>query len=308
MAGVTDGDFRRIVRRIGGVGVVAMEFVSARGLVAGERRWQEVTAFAPEERPLAMQIYGADAATMAAAAREVEALAPDLCDINMGCPANKILKNCAGAGLMRDLRAAEQIVRAVRRELSIPLTVKFRLGIDETSRNYLELARLCEANGVDAVVLHARTARQMFRGEARWEEIARLKEACRIPVIGNGDVRTAEDALRLFAATGCDGVMIGRGATRNPWLFRQIAARLAGGRVSEPTPGQRRDLILDHFRTVLAREPENRALHKLRTFTGLYALGLPGGQSLRRQIQSFGAPEELLAAVERFFAEHAAAA
>ena len=279
-----------------------MEFVSARGLVAGDRRWQEIMAFAEEERPLSIQIYGSDAATMAAAAREVEALQPDLCDINMGCPANKILKNCAGAGLMRDLRAAEEIIRAVRRELSVPLTVKFRLGIDDGSRNYLDLARICEDNGVDAVALHARTARQMFRGAAEWQAIARLKEACRIPVLGNGDVRSADDALALFAETGCDGVMIGRGATRNPWIFRQIAARLAGDHAAEPSPTDRRDLILAHFRTVLEREPESRALHKLRTFTGLYALGLPGGQQLRRQIHGLAAPEEFIGAVEEFFA------
>jgi tRNA-dihydrouridine synthase B len=227
MAGVTDCDFRLIVRRIGGVGVVSMEFISSRAIVSGNRKTRELMQFAEEERPLAIQIYGSDVATMREAALVVEELRPDICDINMGCPANKVLKGCAGAALMGDLDLAERIIKAVRGVLSIPLTVKFRLGLDDCRRNYLELGRICEANGVAAVAMHARTARQMYTGEADWSHLARLKESLSIPVIGNGDVREPEDALRLLAATGCDGVMVGRGATRNPWIFRQIAARMA---------------------------------------------------------------------------------
>src|SRR5262249_54509984 len=162
--------------------------------------------------------------------------------------ANKVLKGCAGAALMGDLHLAEDIVRSVRRAISIPLTVKFRLGLDERRRNYLDLGKLCEANGAAAVAMHARTARQMINGEADWRHLARLKETLSIPVIGNGDVRHPEDAQRLRATTGCDGVMIGRGATTNPWIFRQIAARLQGGAWTEPTLEDRRDLILGHFR------------------------------------------------------------
>src|SRR5436309_3580752 len=232
MAGVTDRDFRLIVRRIGGVGVVTMEFISSRAIVSGNDRTRELMYFSDEERPLSIQIYGSDAATMAEAARVVEELGADVCDINMGCPANKVLKGCAGAALMGDLGLAEEIVRSVRRVISIPLTVKFRLGLDDARRNYLDLGRICEANGVAAVAMHARTARQMFTGEADWSHLARLKETLAIPVIGNGDVRTPEDALRMMAETGCDGVMVGRGATTNPWLFRQIASRLSGGAIS----------------------------------------------------------------------------
>ena len=302
MAGVTDRDFRRIVRRIGGVGLVAMEFLSSKALLLGDRRVWRLTHFSPEERPLAIQIYGSDAATMAEAARVVEELGPDVCDINMGCPANTVLKGCAGAALMGDLRLAEEIIAAVRRTVSLPVTVKFRLGLDTDRRNYLELGRICEALGVAAVTMHARTARQGFRGEADWSELARLKEALSIPVIGNGDVTTAEDAVELMARTGCDGVMIGRGATRNPWIFRQIAARLSGGRVPEPSLDDRRRLILDHFRAVVEREDPLHALHKLRTFTGWYSHGLPGGQRLRRQIQQLADPEDFFEAIERFFA------
>jgi nifR3 family TIM-barrel protein len=302
MAGVTDRDFRLIVRRIGGVGLVSMEFVSSKAIVNGNRRTFELMHFAAEERPLAIQIYGSDAATMAEAARVVEELGADVCDINMGCPANKVLKGCAGAALMGDLGQAEEIVATVRRAISLPLTVKFRLGLDACRHNYLELGRICEANGVAAVAMHARTARQMFSGGADWSHIARLKEALAIPVIGNGDVETPEDALRMLRETGCDGVMVGRAATKNPWIFRQIEARLSGGRVAEPTLDDRRALVLAHFRLVAAREPSSYALHKLRKFTGWYTHGLPHGRRLRQAINQYPDVESFLAAVEEFFA------
>lgn len=300
MAGVTDRDFRLLVRRIGGVGVVAMEFISSKAIVNGNRRTRELMYFSPEERPLAIQIYGSDVATMREAARVVEELGADVCDINMGCPANKVLKGCAGAALMGNLQLAEEIVRAVQGVLTIPLTVKFRLGLDDGRRNYLDLGRLCEANGVAAVAMHARTARQMFTGEADWSHLAQLKQTLSIPVIGNGDVREPDDALRLMAETGCDGVMVGRGATKNPWLFRQIAARLAGGRLPEPTLAHRRDLILEHFRLVAEREPAANALHKLRKFTGWYTHGLPNGRKLRQAINNLPDVRTFMMTVEDF--------
>jgi nifR3 family TIM-barrel protein len=303
MAGVTDRDFRLIVRRIGGVGIVSMEFVSSRAIVDGNRKTRSLMEFDDEERPLSIQIYGSDAQTMREAALVVEELQPDLCDINMGCPANKVLKGCAGAALMGDLRQAERIIRAVRSVLTIPLTVKFRLGLDEARRNFVELGRVCEANGVAAVAMHARTARQMFAGAAEWGEIARLKETLSIPVLGNGDIREPEDAERMVRETGCDGLMIGRGATRNPWIFRQVQAHLSGGSMPEPTLEDRRDLILDHFRLVAEREPDSFALHKLRKFTGWYTHGLPNGKRLRQQIQQLRTVASFLEAVELFFAE-----
>ena len=301
MAGVTDRDFRLIVRRIGGVGVVSMEFVNARLLAADHRRTWDLVCFVDEERPLAMQVYGSDAATIAEAARIVEGLGADLVDVNMGCPANKVLKNCAGAALMGDLRLAREIVRQVCRAVSIPVTVKFRLGLDDRRRNHVELGRVCQGEGAAAVTVHGRTARQLFTGRADWGEIARLKEALEIPVIGNGDVATADDAVRMFRQTGCDAVMVGRGATRNPWIFRQIAARLSGGRVAEPTLDDRRRLVLDHFRAVVEREDAVRALHKLRSFTNRYSRGVPGGQHLRRRIQDLGTADEFFDLWERHF-------
>ena len=301
MAGVTDRDFRLIVRRIGGVGLVTMEFISSKAIVKGHHKVFELMHFCEEERPLSIQIYGSDPATMAEAARVVEEMGADVCDINMGCPANKVLKGCAGAALMGDLELAESIVAAVRKAITIPLTVKFRLGLDGCRQNYLELGRVCEANGAAAVALHARTARQMFSGQADWSHLAELKAAIQIPVIGNGDVNTPEDALRMLAATGCDGVMIGRAATKNPWLFRQIEARLSGGAVPEPSLADRRDLILEHFRMVAERENSTFALHKLRKFTGWYTHGLPHGKRLRLAINQLPDVASFLARVEEFF-------
>jgi tRNA-dihydrouridine synthase B len=308
MAGLTDRHFRLLVRRIGGVGLVAMEFVSARGIVRGERLARQIMVFTQEERPLAIQIYGSDPHTMAEAARIVEASGADLCDINMGCPANKVLKGCRGAALMGDLDLAERIVASVRAAISIPLTVKFRLGLDERRCNFLELGRRCEAVGADAVTMHGRTARQMYRGKADWSQIRRLKQALSIPVIGNGDVTEPQHALDLLANSGCDGVMIGRGATRNPWLFRQIAARLHSRRGGageayepEPTLGDRRDLILHHFATLIREEGPGAAGHKLRVFTKWYSYGLPHGARLRRQIGDLRHADDFPAAVERHF-------
>jgi nifR3 family TIM-barrel protein len=301
MAGVTDRDFRLIVRRIGGVGLVSMEFVSSKAILSGNPKTRELMHFSDEERPLAIQIYGSDVASMAHAAEVVEQMGADVCDINMGCPANKVLKGCAGAALMADLDLAEKMIAAVKRRLTIPLTVKFRVGLDDKRRNYVELGRICEANGVAAVAMHGRTAKQMFRGRADWSAIARLKEAVSIPVIGNGDVREPEDALEMLRQTGCDGVMIARAATKNPWIFRQVAARMTGSEAAEPSLEDRRRLILGHFRLVAEREPSKFALHKLRKFTGWYTHGLPRGRQLRQKINSLPDVESFLEAVEEFF-------
>jgi nifR3 family TIM-barrel protein len=305
MAGVTDRDFRLIVRRLGGVGLVTMEFISSRALTDTRARDKtlELMHFVEEERPLSIQIYGSDVDTMTEAARLVEELGPDICDINMGCPANKVLKGCAGAALMGDLDLAERMIASVRKALTIPLTVKFRLGMNDTSRTYLELGRICEANGVDAVAMHARTAKQMFRGEADWSHITRLKKALSIPVLGNGDIKAADDALQMMAETGCDGVLIGRAATKNPWIFNQIASRMDDRDETEPSIIDRRDLILTHFRLIAEREPSKHALHKLRKFTGWYTHGLPHGAKLRRQINDLPDVEAFLEAVETFFKE-----
>lgn len=297
MAGITNRDFRQILRRIGGVGLVTMEFVNAKDVVANSKLAQRTMVFDELERPLSIQIYGGDPEIMATAAARVEALGADACDINMGCPANKILKGCRGAALMGDLELARRIVAAVRRELTIPLTVKFRLGLEESRKNYLELGRICQEEGADAVALHARTAADRFSGSARWHEIGRLKAALSIPVIGNGDVVTADDAVAMLAGTGCDAVMVGRGATRNPWIFCEIAARLAGSAEPEVTLADRRRLILGHFQQVLDRDEPVQALHTLKTFTSWYSHGLPAGDRLRRRLGELASGPAVIEAV-----------
>ena len=271
MAGITDHVYRLMLRRIGGVGLVTMEFISSEAITRGNARQLRKMIFTDEERPLSIQIYGSDPERMAAAAAIVEELAPDVCDINMGCPANKVLKGCAGAALMGDLPLARSIVREVKARLSIPLTVKFRLGLDGGRMNFLDLGKMCEDEGVAAVAMHARTARQMYTGTADYTKIAELKRHLAIPVIGNGDVLGVEDAEKLFAAR-------------------------------EATLEERRDLMLAHFDAIekTAHEPKE-ALHKLRTMTGWYTHGLPRGRDLRVRISSLQTPADFRAAVEEFF-------
>jgi nifR3 family TIM-barrel protein len=308
MAGVTDRQFRLILRRVGGVGLVTMEFISSEALTRGNERTLQMMHFCDEERPISIQIYGSSPKRMAEAARAVERIGADICDINMGCPANKVLKGCAGCALMGDLDLARRIISAVRGAIRIPLTVKFRAGTREDRLNYVELGHICEGEGVDAVALHPRTAKQLYRGRADWGRIARLKQSLSIPVIGNGDVTNAEDALRMFRETGCDAVMVGRASMKNPWIFRQIADRLNGSEPYAPTLRDRRNLMLEHFRLITEQEEPKLALHKLRTFTGWYTHGLPGGRHLRVQINSLNSPGSFFDAVDRFFEQATTAA
>jgi nifR3 family TIM-barrel protein len=307
MAGITDRDFRLAIRRLGGCGLVSMEFISSEAIVRSSPKTLQMMHFVEEERPIAIQVFGSDPAHMADAAALVQEIGADVCDINMGCPANKVLRGCAGAALSGDLRLAEQIVGAVRGRLTIPLTVKFRLGLSERELSYLELGRVCEAQGADAVTLHPRTARQQYSGTADWSHVARLKEALRIPVIGNGDVTRPADARQRMDESGCDAVMIGRASLTNPWIFRQAAAALRGEGMSEPSLAERASLILGHFSDVLRRDDERTALHKLRKFTGWYTHGLPDGRFLRRRLSELASAREVMEAVERYFDERSAA-
>jgi len=309
MAGVTDRQFRLVLRRLGGVGLVSMEFISSEGLTRENERTLGMFCFSEEEHPISIQIYGSNPERMADAARRVQDLGADICDINMGCPANKILKGCAGARLMGDPDNLRRILSAVRSAITIPLATKFRLGLNEREMNFLEVGRICEGEGVDLVAMHARTAKQMYRGQADWNYIAQLKDALSIPVVGNGDVKTAEDALRMFKETGCDGVMIGRTSMKNPWIYRQVVDLMAGRTPYSPTAEDRRELITDHFKLLLDQVPVKHALHKLRTFTGWYTHGLHGGRRLRVLIGSLETPESFIKAVGEFFdAEQQAAA
>jgi tRNA-dihydrouridine synthase B len=307
MAGITDRDFRLLIRRIGGCGLVTMEFISSEGLTRHRPSTLKLLHFVEEERPLAIQVYGSDPARMAEAARVVEAIGADVCDINMGCPANKVLKGCAGAALTGDLPLAARIVREVRRAITVPLTVKFRLGVREDARTYLELGTMCQDEGVDAVTLHPRTAKQQFSGHAEWSAIGDLKRSLRIPVIGNGDVTSPEGVLALRRETACDGVMIGRASLTNPWIFRQAASLLRGEPYEQPSLFERRTLMRAHFDVVLGRDDSRTALHKLRKFTGWYTHGLPEGRDLRRRLSEMASAGQVLEAVEDYFAARGAA-
>jgi len=235
MAGVTDTVFRRFIRNLGGCGLIMTEFTSADGILrAKDKKAQRYLHFYEDEHPISAQLFGSDPQVMADAARTVEGLGFDLVDVNLGCPAKKVVKCNGGSGLLRDLPAIRRIFEAVRAAVKIPFTVKFRAGWNEQEIVCVELAKMAEDCGLCAVALHARTREQGYSGQACWDWIGAVKQAIKIPVIGNGDIRTPEDACAMVAQTGCDGVMIGRTAPSNPWIFRQIeqyCARLSNNDV-----------------------------------------------------------------------------
>ena len=222
MAGVTDTVFRRFIKNLGGCGLIMTEFTSADGLLRDQRVRGRYLHFYEDEHPISAQLFGSSPAVLAEAARLVEDVGFDLVDLNLGCPAKKVVKCNGGSGLLRDLPLIQQIFEAVRAAVKIPFTVKFRAGWSDDEIVCVELARMAESCGLGAVALHARTREQGYSGNARWEWIASVKQAVKIPVIGNGDIRSPEDACAMVAQTGCDAVMIGRMAPANPWIFRQI--------------------------------------------------------------------------------------
>ena len=253
MAGITDTVFRRFIKRLGGCGLIMTEFVSSEGMIRKNFRSQRYLYYAEEERPISAQIFGADPAHLADAARQIEDLGFDLVDLNLGCPAKKVVK-CGGSGLLRDLPLLEKIFRAIRAAVQIPFTIKLRSGWSDEEIVALPVARLAEDCGVEALAIHPRTRVQGFSGRACWEIIRQVKQSVRIPVIGNGDVFRPQDALALHEQTGCDAVMIGRAAASNPWIFRQLAQFFATGAYREPTDADRYELIRTYYSMLVAEE------------------------------------------------------
>ena len=341
MAGVTDTVFRRFIRHASlfsreqgsgirdqgseiaaveadltnaqsGCGLLMTEFTSADGLAKmRESKRQRYLTFYDDEHPIGAQLFGANPETLAEAARIVEETGFDLVDLNLGCPAKKVVGSNGGSGLLRDLPRIEAIFRAVRKAVTIPFTVKFRLGWNDGDIVCLELARMAEGEGLNGLALHARTREQGYSGQARWEWIARVKQAVRIPVIGNGDIRSPEDAAAMVAQTGCDAVMIGRAAAANPWIFRQVAQYTATGSYERPTVADRYSMIRAYFQMLLDEAEATKELPraarlgetagKMKQFATWFTHGVAGGARLRGDIYHARTGAEVLAQVDAFF-------
>jgi tRNA-dihydrouridine synthase B len=304
MAGVTDTVFRRVIRSLGGCGLIMTEFTSAEGLTRSSARTLHYLYFDEDEHPIAAQIFGSDPKVMAAAAALSEDLGFDHLDINLGCPVKKVVK-CGGSGLLRDLPHLEKLLTAVRAAVRIPLTIKIRSGWDENNIVAVDVARMAEQIGIEAVAVHPRTRMQGYAGSADWKIIRAVKEAVKIPVIGNGDVRAPQDAVRMIDETGCDAVMIGRAASSNPWIFRQIADYLATGRYDEPTETDRHNLLSGYFRSLLDAEMPD-AVGKMKQFATLFTHGVRNGGELRYQVHHAHTGAEILDCVDAFFSRAAA--
>ncbi|CAN5717137.1 tRNA dihydrouridine synthase DusB [soil metagenome] len=309
-AGVSESPFRRLCRAYG-ADVVVSEFVSSEGIRRHDRRTHEYLRFDDEERPIGIQIFGADPVGMAEAAALVEDVyRPDFLDINFGCPVKKVVSRNGGSGCLRDLGLVEGIIRAVRASVSIPVTVKIRSGWSEETRNPVEIALRCQDAGAEVLTLHARTRTQMYSGVANWDEIAAVVDALQIPVVGNGDVWTGEDALRMRLHTDCAGIMIARGSHGAPWLFRQARAALCG----EPIPGdpevqERFQMVREHARLAIAFESnEEKAMIEFRKHLGWYTKGLPNGRYLRQELFAVTRLEEAEALLEKYQVEYPEAA
>ena len=307
-AGVSESPFRRLCRRFG-ADVVVSEFVSAAGIVMGTPRSRDYLRFDEAERPIGIQIFGADPVQMAdAAALVADVYGPDFIDINFGCPVKKVVKRNGGSGCLRDLDLVEKIIRAVEAATSLPTTVKIRSGFDSKTRDPVGISLRCQDAGAAALCLHPRTRSDMYGGEAQWSEITAVVEALEIPVIGNGDIKTGADARRMKDETGCDGIMIARGSHGDPWIFSQARAALDGTEIPpDPDVGERFEICLEHARNAIAFEnnPE-RAILDFRKHLGWYTKGVPDARRLRAELFQTNTLQEVEGLLQGYLEKHRA--
>lgn len=310
MAGVTDTVFRRLIRSQGGCGLIMTEFTSSHGVVANAKhtarggkptRSFKYLYFEPDEHPISAQLFGADPDIMADAARYCQDQGFDIVDINFGCPVKKVVTCNGGSGLLRDLPLVENILRKVRAAISIPFTMKFRAGWNDRELVTVRMARLAEDCGLQAIALHPRTREQGYSGKADWSRIAEVKAAVKIPVIGNGDILTPEDAERMARETGCDAVMIGRAASSNPWIFKQIAQHEAGTAYEAPPDSARYELMRRYY-GMLIDHGATDAVGKMKQFATYFTHGVRNGAQLRADVYHAASPAEVLERVDAFFA------
>ncbi len=301
MAGVTDISFRRLIKQRGGVGLTVSEFISVEGLTRNNPKSKRQMRFYENERPFAVQIFGGQPERMRMAAEMAEEIGADILDINCGCPAPKVVKHGGGSGLLRDLPRLETILKEIKNAITIPLTIKIRAGYSDSTINAIETARLAEDCGVEHIALHGRTKEQGYRGLANWDLVKQIKEVVKVPVSGSGDVTTIQQTFDRFRETGCDGVLIGRGAMANPWIFRQIEDVMKGREPFQPTLEDKRALLLEYFDMLQQDMPKLAAIGRMKQLAGQFTRGLKGGALFRTALYHSHSVEEILDRISEYF-------